>query len=269
MATGRDDGGRRAIVGDRAVPAAAGPTTIAPPAGDRVAGAPDGVVAETARRLFGTGDPEEGLARVVRLAHALVPGCVAASVTLTSGGSTATVAASDPLAADLDAVQHALRSGPGLRVVEPGAPAWVGTDDEGCWAGFAARARALGVACSLSHGLVTYDGGVEARLGSLNLYGRRPAFGDEAREVAQLLAAHVTVIVAAQHPRSLRDLRQRRVRAAVGARDAVGRATGLLVERQDLSHDEALGVLRRAAQVTGTRLHDAAARLLDGADPLP
>jgi hypothetical protein len=221
------------------------------------------VIADTARQLFVADDPEANLARVVQLAADIVPACTAASVTLSAGPSSATVAASDPLAADLDAVQLALGSGPCLRVAELDGPTWVDGNDRHCWADFAGRAEALGVTGFLSYGLLTFNGDAEARLGALNLYSTTAtAYTEDAYDVALILAAHLTIVAAAHHERTMLDLRERRMRVALRSRDVIGQAKGILMAREQMSADEAFDVLRRASQRTNTRLHEIAERVV-------
>ncbi len=58
------------------------------------------------------------------------------------------------------------------------------------------------------------------------------------------------------------------LRAAVGSRDVIGQATGILMERHELTADQAFGVLARVSQELNRKLADVARELTDtGAIP--
>ncbi len=100
------------------------------------------------------------------------------------------------------------------------------------------------------------------QLGALDLYAGRPgAFDDESQDIVQLFAAHAAVAIAgAEHEENLRT--------AVGSRDLVGQAEGILVERHEITADQAFGVLVQVSQEVDRKLSDVAGELTDtGAVP--
>ena len=76
-----------------------------------------------------------------------------------------------------------------------------------------------------------------------------------------MFAAHAAVaVVGAEHEENLR--------AAVSSRDVIGQAKGILVERHELSADQAFAVLTRVSQELNRELADVARELTDtGAVP--
>ncbi len=92
-------------------------------------------------------------------------------------------------------------------------------------------------------------------LGALNLFSTVPdAFDEEAEHVALLFAAHAAVAMA-----DAQELE--RVRSALGTRDTVGQAKGILMERFKLTPDQAFALLVRASQTSNRKLHEVAEEL--------
>ena len=79
--------------------------------------------------------------------------------------------------------------------------------------------------------------------------------------MGQMFAAHAAVAVAgAEHEEDLRS--------AVSSRDLIGQAKGILVERHELTADQAFGVLARVSQELNRKLADVAREVTDtGAVP--
>jgi AmiR/NasT family two-component response regulator len=69
-----------------------------------------------------------------------------------------------------------------------------------------------------------------------------------------MLASHAAVALAsAEHEQHLR--------IGMGSRDLIGQAKGILMERYQLTADQAFGVLSRVSQETNRKLTDIAAEL--------
>ena len=116
---------------------------------------------------------------------------------------------------------------------------------------FAAEAVRLGVLSSLSFQLFVEGDD----LGALNLYARAPhAFGEESEDVGLVLAAHAAVALAGAR-------REDHLRRAVDNRDLIGQAEGILMERHELTADQAFQVLARVSQQTNRKLVDVAEEL--------
>jgi hypothetical protein len=98
--------------------------------------------------------------------------------------------------------------------------------------------------------------------GALNLYSRRPgAFSKDIETAGWLLASHAAVAMA-----SARTIDQ--LEHAMDTRHAIGEAMGILMERHQLSEDDAFNVLRRISQHHNIKLRDVAQRFrAEKADP--
>ncbi|MGW7681745.1 GAF and ANTAR domain-containing protein [Kribbella sp. NPDC054772] len=79
-------------------------------------------------------------------------------------------------------------------------------------------------------------------IGALSLYHDKPhAFGHEDEEIAHILASHASIAIA--------DVRHKAyLIQAMDTRKLVGQAIGILMERNDLTSDQASDVMRRYAQ---------------------
>lgn len=112
--------------------------------------------------------PEVALRRVVTLAQAGLPGCVAASLTLVRGGRAMPVVSTAEVARQLDAIQCRAGEGPCLDAIRQLQVFNVATSAEArSWPAFSEAAAERGIQSSLS---VPLTAGGEA-IGALNLYG--------------------------------------------------------------------------------------------------
>jgi GAF domain-containing protein len=132
---------------------------------------------------------------------------------------------------------------------------------EARWPWFAREASRRGVGSMLSFQLlVTSD-----HLGALNLYARSPgAFTRESEYVGLLFASHAAVALAgARHEEHLRT--------AVGNRDLIGQAKGILMERHKLTAEHAFTLLVEVSSRTNRRVIDIAQELTDTGElpPVP
>ena len=97
----------------------------------------------------------------------------------------------------------------------------------------------------------------ERGLGALSLYADQPAaFSDPHERVAVLLAAFAALALAeAQRAGQMHD--------ALGNRDIIGQAKGVLMERHRITADAAFGVLSRVSQAENRKLAEVARRLVE------
>ncbi len=182
-------------------------------------------------------------------------GCGYAGVILVHGGSRVeTVAATDPVVAGLDAVQLEAGEGPDLELIADRHEVIVrDVREESRWPRWCEAVADAGIRSMLGSRLYTS----QQVVGSLNLYDPEPGAFDEAdADVAHMLARHAAVAV--QHARGEEHLRK-----AVDARNLVGQAQGILMERFDLDAERAFEVLRRYSQHHNTKLHLVAQQLID------
>jgi AmiR/NasT family two-component response regulator len=85
---------------------------------------------------------------------------------------------------------------------------------------------------------------------------RAAAFGDPHERVAVLLAAFAALALAeAQRAGQMHD--------ALGNRDIIGQAKGVLMERHRITADAAFGVLSRVSQAENRKLAEVARRLVE------
>lgn len=190
----------------------------------------------------------------VDLAVQFVPGCDHAGISIVDGSRTVTGASSDRVVRRGDALQNELDEGPCLDSVrthdtvisqdlsrDPRWPRWSPM-----------VISEFGVHSMLS--LLLYT--TKRSYGSLNLYGdRTQAFDSESLAVAQALAAHLAVAVAASREIDHRGL-------AMVNRTVIGQAEGILMERLDLTPEQAFGYLRRQSQQTNRKLIEVCAELV-------
>lgn len=208
-----------------------------------------------ARSLQGEQDTSGMLAELVQQAVALIPGTDEASISVVSNRETvSSLFPTGDLPEKLDAAQTELGEGPCLDAFF--AEQTVRVDDlasEQRWPRFAEVAAAAGAASMLAFQLYVEGD----NLGALNLFSRRPgAFDDESEHVGLLFASHAAVALAdAQKFDQL--LR------AIDTRDLIGQAKGILMERFDLTADEAFSLLLRLSSTQNRKLRDLAGELTD------
>lgn len=181
--------------------------------------------------------------------------CGYAGVILVHGGSRVeTVAATDPVVEGLDAVQLEAGEGPDLELIADRHEVIVrDVRQEQRWPRWCEAVADAGIRSMMGSRLYTS----QHVIGSLNLYDPEPGAFDEAdADVAHMLARHAAV--AMQHARGDEHLRK-----AVDARNLVGQAQGILMERYDLDAARAFEVLRRYSQHHNTKLHLVAQQLID------
>lgn len=168
-----------------------------------------------------------------------------------------TAASSGALVDAADRAQYDTQQGPCLGAVhETSAVRVRDMAQEQRWPAFAQRAQDLGVRSMLSLQLyVTGD-----KLGGLNLYSRRPeAFDDESEQVGMLFAAHAAVAMADAQ-------REHDLHLAVSARDIIGQAKGILMERHKITGDEAFRLLVRTSQQANIKVAEIARYLTDAGE---
>lgn len=207
-------------------------------------------------------DLHSALQHVATSAATLVPGTVAASVTLFRDGAPYTFATSRAVALPVDEAQYADRSGPCLDAASDDTAVRVDriAERRDTWPRFADAARSAGILSSLSLPLKVG----EQVVGSLNLYGdRESAFDERAQQLAELVAAHggsatlnATVLFDA---RALAE----QLQDALDSRAVIDRAVGMLMVRLDVDQDEAFARLVQVSQQRNTKLRDVARTMVE------
>lgn len=197
---------------------------------------------------------EATLQAIVHAAASTVPGAEHASVCRPTGPHRArTAAATGELAERLDLTQLETGQGPGLDALADRRAVLVpDVRRDPRWPVFASPAAALGAGSMLAVRL-----NVDAEvLGALTVTSTRPGGLDEESErVALPFAAHAAVALAGAE-------RDGRLVQAMGTRDLIGQAKGILVERLKVTGDQAFALLVRSSQASNRKLRDVAEDLV-------
>jgi GAF domain-containing protein len=217
-------------------------------------------VSRTAGALFAAGDVTETLTCVVELAVATIEGCDFAGIFTMEGGAVSTPVHTDPTVLAVDAIQKRTGEGPCLDALLRGFI--ISVDDletDLQWPHFSEQAVGEGIRSVLSLPLVP-----SSEDGSLNLYARYPAaFGAVDRAKATILASLAGLALSAAHSREDDERRAENLNTALGTRETIGEALGILMERERITADQAFDILRRASQHLNIKLRDVAQNLVD------
>lgn len=208
------------------------------------------------------------LQRVTDAASRILPGRPSASVTVVRQGHYATVASSDQLAVDLDAVQYSHGGGPCMQAAASGHPVELAdTRTDGRWPGFAAAAAGRGILSVRSHPLPVRE---QVRAG-LNFYAGVPQAGDERTErLVGRLADYAVVPVSNMYLYLSAVERAEHLEVALDSRGVIDQAKGILMERFKLTADQAFQALARVSMERNVRVREVADRLVHtGAFPQP
>jgi GAF domain-containing protein len=209
--------------------------------------------AEIALRLHDEPDVEQTLEKVLEYALVAV-GCDHAGVMFVHGGNQIeTVAVTDPVVEKADLLQTDLGEGPCLAAIfEQDTFRVDETITDRQWPHWSSRIAQLGLQSVLGLRLSTPNTAV----GALNLYAGEPnRFGDDEVAVAHILARHAAVALATAR-------NEAHLLRAVDARSQIGQAQGILMERFELTADQAFAVLRRYSQNHNVKLNEIARRLV-------
>ena len=211
--------------------------------------------AEMALSLYEVGSFQDTVDLVLEFAVKALNCSYAGLIVIHDGRCAETVAATHPLVADLDAIQMECGEGPDLEVIADRHGVLVpDATREQRWPRWAQRVAETGVRSMLGTRLYT----TSTVIGSLNFYDTQTEkFGAEDVDVAHLLARHAAV--AMECARDTEHLWK-----AIDARNLIGQAQGILMERFGVSADQAFAVLRRYSQDHNLKLQLVAQRLIEG-----
>jgi GAF domain-containing protein len=177
--------------------------------------------------------------RLIELAVRVIHSCDHAGISVINRQKIRTVAASDNLVATGDQRQFLLSEGPCLDSVRHDtlrAPRLSNDLRWPVWAPWASQQ--LGVNSMLCLHLFTSD----QSYGALTLYSdRQSGFDDHDLAYGRALATHAAVTMAG-------DLNLQALSTTLRSRTVIGQAQGILMERLDISADEALAMLREESQ---------------------
>jgi len=209
--------------------------------------------AELAVRLHKEPSVVETVELVVEYALKAVD-CQYAGVMLIHGDKTVeTAAATDPLVEELDQFHVTCGEGPGLGSLSDRLTVRVAdTRFDLRWEKWARCLDERGVRSVIAARMTTGSDD----MGTLNLFHAEPdAFDTDDEAVAAILARHAAVALATAR-------RAENLWLAIDARKLIGQAQGMLMERFDLSPDQAFAVLLRYSQSKNIKLRDVAELLV-------
>jgi GAF domain-containing protein len=194
-------------------------------------------VVQTERTLGGI------LARIVETAVMSVPGCGAASITISIEGRPATAAMTARVALELDLVQYDAEDGPCVEALQMGRTIRVDLVEPGeAYPHFAVSAQQVGVRGVLS---VPARWGADI-VGVLNLYSWGAPFDESAVSVGQVLASQIAIAISRSPEFSAARAVVEQAQRDVEDRAEIARATGLLAVTEACTIEQAEGLLREA-----------------------
>lgn len=219
-----------------------------------------GDISHTATVLFAAGSVDATLQQVVDLAAATIEGCDFAGIFFRAGGTITTWVHTDPVVAEIDALQQRVGEGPCFDAIAAQSSFYADDLAEDIrWPAFAPEALAGGVRSVLALHLP-----LSSAPGALSLYARYPrAFGVIDRGKAVILATLTGVAIssAQEHANEKRQIDN--LAAALASREIIGQAQGILMERERITANEAFDILRRASQHLNRKLREVAQDLID------
>ena len=212
-------------------------------------------LADLARTLQDEDDVQKTLQAIVDTAVDTVPGAQNAALSVVEHRREVhTRAGTDDVVFEADRAQYETGQGPCLDAVyEQQTVRLNDMSTEARWPEFTQRAAELGVGSMLSFQLFVQ----QDNLGALNLYSaEKDAFDDESEHVGLLFAAHAAVAMSGAQ-------QQEHMSKAMSARDVIGQAKGILMDRHKVTSDQAFTLLTRVSQESNTRLVEVARRLTE------
>jgi hypothetical protein len=192
------------------------------------------------------------------VAVATVAGCSYASVTLEADEGYRTAASTHPVARAADQTQYRAAEGPSLEAVTTALVSAPSFPDER-WPRLATQPIDAGVQSAVAYRLPASRGGDG---GSLTTYGTTPgSFDDAAEQIGFILAAHASLAARAVGERGALETLGAQLQEALFARDVIGQAKGILMERHRITPEEAFDILRDSSRQLNVKLREVARKL--------
>jgi GAF domain-containing protein len=203
------------------------------------------------------------LGLVSSLAQDTVPGAAGAGVSVIDERGRRSSGSTDARVQQADALQYELDEGPCL-AASAGRQV-VRVDDlaaDSRWPRWSAAVAPLGLRAALSAPLVAGD----SSLGAIKVYAERPGtFDDHSERLLALFAAQAAILVANVQTHERARRLSEGLRRAIGTRDLVSTAKGVLMARHGVGEDVAFGMLvARCGEGNGT-LPEVARAVVDSA----
>jgi GAF domain-containing protein len=198
---------------------------------------------------------------VTSLATEAIPGAVGAGVSMVNDRGTRSVAFSNPLVKQADALQYEVDAGPCLTSCRQRVT--VRVDDvtvEDRWPEWTTAVADIGIRSTLSVPLVAAD----VCVGSIKVYSTQPAaFDDHAERLLELFARQAAILLV--NTQTLADARRsnRQLTDALNNRDLIGQAKGIFLAGGAVDDAAAFAMLVAASHRANTKVHTVAQRLID------
>ncbi|GAB3348862.1 ANTAR domain-containing protein [Modestobacter lapidis] len=203
---------------------------------------------------------ESVLQLVCQLITEVMPGDIAASVSVLAGDRPETPVFAGQLAVDLDERQYSHGDGPCLTAAT--SREIVAIDDTRTdlrWREYLMEAARHGCLSSLSVPLPLDD----TLRGALNIYARRPAaFGADERERGSRFAGYAAVAVANMQAYQEAVRRGQHLQTALESRAVIDQAKGILMERYKLSADRAFQMMATLSMESNVKVRVIAERVV-------
>ena len=210
---------------------------------------------EAAKAVNAPRSVPETLEAIVRAARDSLPGFDHVGVSVSHrNGTIETLAGTDQLVWDLDALQYELGQGPCVDSIHEQAVVVVQElRHEQRWPQYVPRALRAGLQAQL--GLRLYN--EDETLGGLNLYSTSSeGVSDEAIQIAELFASHASIALG-------RSRHEHQLNEALLTRKTIGQAVGIVMERYQVDEDRAFHFLVRASTTSNVKLREVAQRLVE------
>ena len=193
-------------------------------------------------------------------ARAAIPHADEVSVTLLDRRGFRTAASTHEIVDKVDDVQYALDEGPCVDSSKQNQTFEIeAMDVEERWPRYTPGAVDAGIGSSVS--LPLYGGGGTA--GALNVYSWEPkAFDDEDRRIGGEFARRASVLLSNAMAFVEKSELAEQLQEAIATREVIGKAIGILMERESIDDDAALAMLRAASQNSNVKLRDIAEELV-------
>ncbi|ANJ05793.1 MULTISPECIES: GAF and ANTAR domain-containing protein [Streptomyces] len=215
-------------------------------------------MASLARDLLAQESVNDTLDRITGSATELVDGCDAAGILILRDRRVRSLAPTDQVVVESDALQERVGEGPcfdAARTSDGQRQYRIADfrDEAQRWPKYVPEARKLRLGSMMGFLLFTED----EDLGALNLYSYRPGAFTEADETAGwLLASHAAVAFSSARTHA-------QLQEAIGTRHTIGEAMGILMGSHHLTEDQAFAALRKYSQDNNVKLRDLAARVCE------
>ncbi|MGV9966095.1 GAF and ANTAR domain-containing protein [Streptomyces olivaceus] len=215
-------------------------------------------MASLARDLLAQESVTDTLERITGSATDLIEDCDAAGILILRNNRVQSLAPTDQVVVESDALQGRLGEGPCFDAARTsdGQRQYRIRDFHGeaeRWPKYVPEARKLGLGSMMGFLLFTED----EDLGALNLYSYRPgAFGEADETAGWLLASHAAVAFSSARTHA-------QLQEAVGTRHLIGEAMGILMGSHRIGEEQAFATLRRYSQDNNVKLREVARQVCE------